>query len=111
MLSLGQDQGGKAAAMIEKARQDGEWGYLQNCHVYTSWMPTLDKILEELTDKAQTGMGGGVHQDFRLWLTSMPAKAFPVPVLQAGLKLTKEPPKGLKANMKDAFGTLDDAMW
>eukprot|EP00756_Hemistasia_phaeocysticola_P022945 Hpha_TRINITY_DN15865_c4_g10::TRINITY_DN15865_c4_g10_i1::g.188383::m.188383/K10408/DNAH; dynein heavy chain, axonemal len=111
MLSLGQDQGNKAAAMIEKARQDGEWVYLQNCHVYTSWMPTLDKILEDLTDKATSGMGGGVHPDFRLWLTSMPSNSFPVPVLQAGLKLTKEPPKGLRANLKDSFNGIEDSLW
>eukprot|EP00755_Sulcionema_specki_P039442 Sspe_Gene.24365::Locus_9652_Transcript_6_6_Confidence_0.333_Length_4767::g.24365::m.24365/K10408/DNAH; dynein heavy chain, axonemal len=108
MLSLGQDQGMKAQAMIEKAKTDGEWVYLQNCHVYTSWMPTLERIMEDLIDKASTG---AVHPNFRLWLTSNPSPSFPVPVLQVGLKLTREPPKGLRANLKDSFNSLTDDLW
>lgn len=55
-------------------------------------MPELEKI-QEIQD------GNLIHPEYRLWLTSMPSNAFPVPVLQGGLKLTNEPPKGLKANM------------
>lgn len=96
MLSLGQDQGKKAEEMIRTAVRDGMWVYLQNCHVYTSWMPSLERILEEL-------QLSDLHRDFRLWLTTMPIATFPVLLLQSGVKVVKESPKGLKANIRDTF--------
>eukprot|EP01052_Picozoa_sp_SAG31_P002976 SAG31_NODE_109_length_24587_cov_111.480848_7_plen_3254_part_00 len=103
IVSLGQGQGPRAEALIAAAKKTGDWVVLQNCHLATSWLPKMEKIIDDLALPSTS-----VHEEFRLWLNSKPAKEFPVSTLQSSIKLTTEPPKGLRANLIGTFGVMKD---
>lgn len=87
--------------MIKNAYSKGYWVLLQNCHLATSWMKDLERIYEEICDQ-------DVDKSFRLWLSSMPSPYFPVHILQNSVKVTLEPPKGLRQNLLRSYNNMDD---
>ncbi|XP_076248728.1 dynein heavy chain at 16F [Calliopsis andreniformis] len=103
-ISLGQGQGPVAEGHLRTGTIEGRWVFLQNCHLATSWMVKMEQLILEIAEES----AGTIHADFRLFLSSMPSTAFPVSVLQNSVKVTNEPPKGLKANIKRALHDLDE---
>ncbi|KAL0040883.1 hypothetical protein WJX79_008591 [Trebouxia sp. C0005] len=100
-VALGQGQAPIATKLIQDGMVGGHWVFLANCHLMTSWLPALDKIVEGLEAKKP-------HPDFRLWLSSSPSPLFPIAILQRGIKMTTEPPKGLRANLTRLYNTVSD---
>ena len=102
-VSLGQGQEPVANRAIAKAQKEGGWVVLQNIHLTPGF---CKKDLEPQLDK----LADGAHEDFRLMLTAEPSNAMPIPVLQASVNLTNEPPDGMKANTKRSINYFNDDM-
>ncbi|XP_047348170.1 dynein axonemal heavy chain 6 [Vespa velutina] len=103
-ISLGQGQGPIAEKLIKNGTTEGRWIFLQNCHLAVSWLINLEKIVADISETPDDQL----HTDFRLFLSSMPSSDFPVSILQNAVKVTNEPPKGLKANLKRALLDLEE---
>jgi dynein heavy chain len=127
-VSLGQGQEELAMAALEKAREHGGWVLLQNIHLTIDWTSTaLSRFIDALEVGSDAGGGGGSqdtttttndnninapHPDFRLLLSAEPPpsleQSLPTSLLQACIKVTNEPPRGLKANLLRSLSLLDE---
>ena len=95
-VSMGQGQDVVAISYLETAHRNGHWVILNNVHLMPKWLIELEKKLDEFATE-------GSHDKFRLFLTSDPNKEIPIGILNRCIKLTNEPPAGLKANLKRAW--------
>lgn len=131
-IALGQGQEEIAMKTLQVSAENGYWVILNNVHLMPNWLLQLDKWLEQIARTAKSasyaslaGMkaldaepsGDGerersrsvvissncLHPAFRLFITSDPSPNIPIGVLERSIKLTNEPPTGLRANVKRAF--------
>ncbi len=103
-VSLGQGQEIVAENAMEMAAKEGHWVILQNIHLVKTWLPSLEKKIEEYSE--------GSHTAYRLFLSAEPAPTpeqhiIPQSILEASIKITNEPPTGMQANLHKAFDNFD----
>lgn len=92
-LAMGGGQNETAIELVKNAAEKGEWVFLKNLHLVTSWLPSLEKEIKMLNP----------DKKFRLWLTSEAHGRFPSILLQSSLKITYETPPGVKNNLMRTF--------
>ena len=99
-ISLGQGQEVVAEEAMEVATTAGHWVVLQNVHLVKTWLPTLEKKIEEQSENS--------HANYRLYMSADPAKnreshIIPQSILETSIKITNEPPTGVHANLHKAL--------
>ncbi|KAL4479549.1 hypothetical protein ABPG72_018535, partial [Tetrahymena utriculariae] len=96
-VSMGEGQERVAHQVIIKGFEQGGWVILQNCHLGLKFMEDIETLVSPLNQ---------IHKDFRLWITCDQHPKFPLGLLQKAIKVTNEPPKGLKAGLNKTFTTI-----
>jgi len=93
-VSLGQGQEAAVTALLEGAVSGGGWVLLQNAHLGLGIIQQIPKWLAKQTE---------IHPMFRIWITTEPHPKFPITLLQSSLKLTNQPPSGVRAGLMRSF--------
>ena len=101
VVSMGQGQEIIAQKLINDAMQTGGWVLLQNCHLAGKFMYDLEDQLATVTE---------IDEDMRVWITVEPCVGFPINLLQLSIKITNEPPQGLKAGLRRSYAWINQDM-
>merc|ERR1711988_1680777 len=83
------------------AVKEGTWVLLQNCELMLELMDLMEQMFEKYHE---TGFDPG----FRLFITALPHKDFPLGLLQMSTKVANEPPAGLRAGILRSYTVLVD---
>eukprot|EP00227_Mantoniella_beaufortii_P011774 CAMPEP_0197579874 /NCGR_PEP_ID=MMETSP1326-20131121/3768_1 /TAXON_ID=1155430 /ORGANISM="Genus nov. species nov., Strain RCC2288" /LENGTH=4505 /DNA_ID=CAMNT_0043143449 /DNA_START=243 /DNA_END=13760 /DNA_ORIENTATION=+ len=107
-VSLGQGQEPIAMNNLKNFHKNGGWVLLQNIHLTIDWTNgPLEKTVDKLAD--------GAHEEFRLFLSAEPPpsleRGLAISLLQNSIKLTNEPPEGMKQNLARAYGNFTEEMF
>jgi len=99
-ISLGQGQEPAARKLVSAGMAAGSWVMLQNCHLGLKYMVEVEQQLIKLDEDS-------VNPLFRLWITVEPHPKFPIGLLQISIKITNEPPVGIRAGLKGSYAWLN----
>ena len=64
----------------------------------------------QVEEKLVKGGEEAFHENFRLWITAEPHPAFPIGLLQMGIKITNEAPVGMKAGLRASYQWVNQDM-
>jgi len=103
-ISMGQGQEKPARQMVLHSWNTGDWALLQNCHLGLPFLDQLEEMLRELL--ADSAALAAVHEESRIWITAEPHNKFPIGLLQMSVKLTNEPPQGIRAGIIRSYSWL-----
>lgn len=95
-VSMGEGQEVIAWDRMRSGFLTGSWVVLQNCHLGLGFMNQLEEIFTKTKE---------IDDDFRLWITCEVTSKFPIGLLQMSIKVTMEPPMGLKAGLHRTYTT------
>merc|ERR1740138_1053390 len=96
-VSMGEGQEKVAREKNNAAFITGGWVILQNSHLGIGYMNELEDVLLKTPE---------IDEDFRLWITCEITPRFPIGLLQICIKVTLEPPAGLKAGLYRTYTTM-----
>jgi len=102
-VSMGEGQDVVALRAIQAATANGTWVLLQNCHLGLEFIDTLEELILKLRNP-----DSGCSPDFLLFITTEPHPKFSIGLLQMSIKVTNEPPKGLKAGLQRSYTVMVD---
>lgn len=100
VISMGEGQEPVAIKAMQAGAANGTWVLLQNCELGLELMATMEEFLEKLRETQDP--------NFRLFITALPDKSFPLGLLQMSTKVTNEPPAGLKAGILRSYTVIVD---
>jgi dynein heavy chain len=96
-VSMGEGQEKVAREKNNAAFVTGGWVILQNSHLGIGYMCELEDVIMKTAE---------IHEDFRLWITCEITPRFPIGLLQLVIKVTLEPPAGMKAGLARTYSTM-----
>lgn len=94
-ISMGQGQEVVARRLVASAAADGNWVLVQNAHLGLHYLAELERWIVKMDTVP--------NDAFRIWITTEPHPKFPMGLLHASLKLSVEPPRGVRAGLRASY--------